>query len=608
MSFDNKAFLKQLTQRPGVYQMMDTDAKVLYVGKAKNLRKRVSSYFRPAESLAPKTRMMVGRIEGVDVTVTETEAEALILEQNLIKQNRPPFNILMRDDKSYPYVFISDRDEYPRLSFYRGMKNKKGCYFGPFPSVHAVRETLSFLQKTFKVRQCDDSFYRNRSRPCLQYQIKRCSGPCVGLISPETYRQDVEHTRMYLEGTNETLLQELEKQMEEASETLEFEKAGDYRDQIIALRKVQTQQVIEVGNSNVDVVAASLSGEQCCVHLLYIRHGRILGSRSFYPKVPLATDESSLLADFLPLLYLRGRGARDIPAEIVLAEDFEGAEVLSQVLSEQCHKQVKIKTSVRSNRTKWMELAQRTAQQNLEGRIASKATFSKHFDALQELLGLTETPQRMECFDISHSSGEATVASCVVFDTSGPAKSDYRKFNIDGITPGDDYAAMEQALRRRYTRLQQGEGKLPDILIMDGGKGQMSTAQAVLDELNVVGVTLLGIAKGSTRKPGLESLYLAQTGGNKELMVSQGVLHLIQQIRDEAHRFAITGHKQRRDKKRRTSTLEGIGGIGPKRRRELLHFFGGLKEVQLASVSDLSRVPGISKKLAETIYGELHND
>jgi excinuclease ABC subunit C len=608
MSFDHIAFLKQLTQRPGVYQMMDAEGQVLYVGKAKNLRKRVASYFRSADSLAPKTRILVSRIEGVDVTVTETEAEALILEQNLIKQNRPPFNILMRDDKSYPYVFISYRDEYPRLSFYRGMKNKKGHYFGPFPSVHAVRETLSFLQKIFKVRQCDDTFYRNRSRPCLQYQIKRCTGPCVGLITPEQYRQDVEHTRMYLEGTNETLMQELEQQMEEASKQLKFEKASEYRDQIIALRKVQTQQVIEVGNSNVDVVAASLSGEQCCVHLLYIRHGRILGSRSFYPKVPLATDESSLLAGFLPQLYLRGRGARDIPAEIILAQDFEGAEILSQVLTEQSHKQVKIKTSVRTNRTKWMELAQRTAQQNLEGRIASGATFSKHFDALQELLELVEVPQRMECFDISHSSGEATVASCVVFDRSGPVKSDYRKFNIDGITAGDDYAAMDQALRRRYIRLQQGEGKLPDILIMDGGKGQMSTAQAVLDELNVVGVTLVGIAKGSTRKPGLESLYVAQSEGKKELLASQGVLHLIQQIRDEAHRFAITGHKQRRDKKRRTSSLEDISGIGPKRRREILRFFGGLKEVQQASVADLSRVPGVSKKLAEAIYSSLHND
>ncbi|MGS2723308.1 excinuclease ABC subunit UvrC [Porticoccus sp. GXU_MW_L64] len=606
-SFDSKAFLKQLTQRPGIYQMLDGEGKVLYVGKAKNLRKRVSSYFGTG-GLAPKTRALVSRIGGVEVTVTETEAEALILEQNLIKQYRPPYNILLRDDKSYPYIFLSDRDQFPRLGFYRGMKKRKGTYFGPFPSVQAVRETLSFLQKTFRVRQCEDSFFRNRSRPCLQYQIKRCTAPCVGQVSEDEYQRDVKHSRMFLDGTADSLMTELERQMEQAAAELAFERAAQLRDQITSVRKVQAQQVIESSTGNCDVVAAAMQGDHCCVHVLYVRAGRILGSRSYHPKVPLATKESQLLADFVPQLYLRGRGAADPPDEIIVNSAIPDSELIQGVLSDQVGRRLQLKHQVRGTRARWLELAVRTAAENLTGRIAALASLNSRFESLGAMLGLEDVPQRVECFDISHSSGEATVASCVVFDHSGPVKSDYRRFNIDGITPGDDYAAMAQALKRRYTRLQKGEGKLPDVLFIDGGKGQMHRAQEILAELGVVGVALVGIAKGVTRKPGLETLYLADESGDKELSAEQTVLHLIQQVRDEAHRFAITGHKQRRDKKRRTSPLEGIPGIGPKRRRELLKFFGGLQQVQQASVADLARVPTVSRKLAETVYSALHNE
>ncbi len=608
MPFDHKVFLRGLTQRPGVYQMLDGDGHLLYVGKAKNLRKRVSSYFRTPAGVAPKTRLLVSRIEQIDVTVTETESEALILEQNLIKQDRPPFNILLRDDKSYPYIFLSDRDPWPRLAFYRGKKKRKGTYFGPFPSVGAVRETLNFLQKTFRVRQCEDSFFRNRSRPCLQYQIKRCTAPCVGLVSKEEYHRDVTHSRMFLQGTTGALMRDLEQEMEQASNELAFEKAAGFRDQIALLRKVQAQQTMEGASGNIDVIAAALEGDQVCVHMLYIRQGRVLGSRSYYPKVPLAADEAELLSGFVPLFYLRGRGAADMPGEIVTNAGLEDREVLETVLSQQQGRKVVVKSRVRGDRAKWLELAARTASQNLAGRIATMASLGSRFDALRDLLSLEETPQRLECFDISHSSGEATVASCVVFDASGPVKSDYRRFNIEGITGGDDYAAMAQALRRRYTRLQKGEGKLPDVLFIDGGKGQTRKAVEILGELGVVGVTVVGIAKGVTRKPGLETLYLAHTGGETELAAEQSVLHLIQQVRDEAHRFAITGHKQRRDKKRRTSPLESIPGVGPGRRRELLRFFGGLKEVEQASVADLARVPSVSRKLAEVIYSALHNE
>ncbi len=606
MSFDAKTFLKSLTPRPGAYQMLDADRNVLYVGKAKNLRKRVGSYFRNS-GLAPKTLALVKRIASIDVTVTETELEALILEQNLIKQYRPPFNILLRDDKSYPYIFLSTNDTYPRLAFHRGAKRRKGEYYGPFPGVLAVRESMSFLQKTFRVRQCEDSFFKNRSRPCLQYQIKRCNAPCVGLISDADYQRDVRHTQMFLEGKNTPLMKELGSAMDEASTDLNFEQAGLYRDQILALRQVQAQQVIESGNGDLDVIAAAMSGDEACIHVLYIRHGRILGSRSFYPKVPLAITLSDFMAEFIPRHYLKGNMAADVPKEIAVGIDLDDRKLLEEALSTAAQRKIVIKNVSRGTRIKWLELATRTAEQNLSGRLAASANLLQRYEKLQKTLGLAEMPERMECFDISHSSGEAVVASCVVFNREGPLTSAYRRFNIENITAGDDYAAMEQALRRRYKRLQQGEGILPDVLFVDGGKGQLRVARRVMEELAVVGVNLVGVAKGPSRRPGLETLLLTTEHGEREVIPEQAGLLLIQQIRDEAHRFAITGHRQRRATKRRSSTLEGITGVGPKRRRELLKYFGGIAAVEKAGVGDLMRVPSINRKVAEAIYSSFHN-
>ena len=607
MAFDPPTFLQSLTQRPGIYQMFDAQGDILYVGKAKNLKNRVSSYFRKS-GLAPRIAALVKRIAQIDVTVTETETEALILEHNLIKQYQPPYNILLRDDKSYPYIFLSDKDKWPRLSFHRGPKKTKGSYFGPFPSVNAVRESMSFLQKTFKVRQCDDVFFKNRSRPCLQYQIKRCTAPCVEFVTPNDYSADVDLTRLYLDGKGDKILKQLERDMEKAAADLAFEKAAESRDQIAALRQIQAQQMIEKGKGTVDVVAGAVTNGQACVHMLYIRQGRILGSRSYYPKAPLAEKVSELLEDFLPQLYLNGGGRPDLPKEIVVNAPLENGQPLIDALKLRVGRNIEIRDSVRGFRAKWIELAQRTAEQNLAGKLASKKTLLQRFESLRETVGLDVTPERLECFDISHSSGEAVVASCVVFDANGAVKSDYRRFNIEGITAGDDYAAMEQAIRRRYTRLIKGEGKLPDILLIDGGKGQIGIAKEVLSDLGVVGVMILGVAKGTTRKPGMETLILAEPENRVIGRPQEAALHLIQQIRDEAHRFAITGHKQRRDKKRRTSALEGIPGVGPTRRRDLLKHFGGIVEVKKASVADLMKVENINKKVADAIYSALYNE
>ena len=603
MAFVSKSFIDSLTQRAGTYQMMDSDGAVLYVGKAKNLKKRVSSYFRKS-GISAKTRALVKRIEDIDITVTETETEALILEQNLIKKHRPAFNILMRDDKSYPYILLTDKDQWPRLSFHRGPKKQKGTYFGPYPSVNSVRESMSLLQRVFKVRQCEDSFFKNRSRPCLQYQINRCSGPCVDLATEEDYQTSVELTRKYLEGKSDEITKQLEQQMDRASDEMQYERAAEMRDQIKALRQVQAQQVIEKGRGIIDVIAASLECGQACIHILYIRQGRILGSRSFYPKIQLSETVEDLLSEFLPQIYLNGHGRSDIPKEIITSNSFEGADALTKALEHLINRSVKIKHSVRGARAKWMKLAARTANLNLQARLLSTKTVNQRFESLKETLGFESTPERIECFDVSHSSGESTVASCVVFDSNGPVKNDYRKFNIKGVKANDDYAAMKQALERRYKRLVNGEGQMPDILLIDGGKGQLSVAKTTLAELGVVGVTIIGVAKGTTRKAGFETLIFAETN-HVITDPDQAALHLIQQIRDEAHRFAITGHKQQRDKKRRTSALEGIPGVGPKRRRDLLKHFGGIVEVKKASVADLMKVSNINKQVAESIYAEL---
>ena len=603
MAFASKSFIDSLTQRAGTYQMMDSDGAVLYVGKAKNLKKRVSSYFRKS-GISAKTSALVKRISDIDITVTETETEALILEQNLIKKHRPAFNILMRDDKSYPYILLTDKDQWPRLSFHRGPKKQQGTYFGPYPSVNSVRESMSLLQRVFKVRQCEDSFFKNRSRPCLQYQINRCSGPCVDLATEEDYQTSVELTRKYLEGKSDEITKQLEQQMDRASDEMQYERAAEMRDQIKALRQVQAQQVIEKGRGIIDVIAASLERGQACIHILYIRQGRILGSRSFYPKIQLSETVEDLLSEFLPQIYLNGHGRSDIPKEIITSNSFEGADALTKALEHLINRSVKIKHSVRGARAKWMELAIRTANLNLQARLLSTQTVNQRFESLKETLGFESTPERIECFDVSHSSGESTVASCVVFDSNGPVKNDYRKFNIKGVKANDDYAAMQQALERRYKRLVNGEGQLPDILLIDGGKGQLSVAKTALAELGVVGVTIIGVAKGTTRKAGFETLIFAETN-HVITDPDQAALHLIQQIRDEAHRFAITGHKQQRDKKRRISALEGIPGVGPKRRRDLLKHFGGIVEVKKASVADLMKVSNINKQVAESIYAEL---
>jgi len=603
--FDAKRFLASQTRAPGVYQMFNHAGDILYIGKAKNLKARLTSYFR-SSGLSLKTAALVSRIARVEVTVTGSETEALILEQNLIKANRPPYNILLRDDKSYPYVFVSSGEPYPRISMHRGAKKKRGDYYGPYPNVGAVKESLSFLQKTFKVRQCEDSVFRNRSRPCLQYQIDRCTAPCVGLISPEDYARDVHHTRMFLMGKSDQLMSELADDMERAAQAQEYERAAQVRDQISALRSVQSQQSVEEGSADMDIIAAAVKSATACVHVLFIRQGRILGSRSYYPKLGLAETEVDVLSEFLPAFYLSG--SRDIPAAIVTDRELPDSELLIGALAQSRGARVYISHKVRTHRARWVEMARQAAEQNIIARINSRKSVTDRLLALQDVLQLDEVPERMECFDISHTSGELTVASCVVFDKEGPVKSDYRRFNIDGIIGGDDYGAMTQALTRRYTRLQQGEGKLPDILFIDGGKGQLSVARKVMAELGVNNVLLIGVAKGTTRKAGFETLY--HSGSGKEIVLGSDspALHLIQQIRDEAHRFAITGHKNRRDKQRKTSSLESVPGVGPTRRRELLRHFGGLQEILRASVDDLARVNGISRKLADDIYNYFHPD
>ncbi|MBA5706312.1 excinuclease ABC subunit UvrC [Pseudomonas fulva] len=603
--FDASAFLATCSGRPGVYRMFDADARLLYVGKAKNLKKRLASYFRKS-GLAPKTAALVSRIAQVETTITANETEALLLEQNLIKEWRPPYNILLRDDKSYPYVFLSD-GQFPRLGIHRGAKKAKGRYFGPYPSAGAIRESLSVLQKTFLVRQCEDSYYANRTRPCLQYQIKRCKGPCTGLVSAEEYAEDVRHSVMFLEGRSQQLGNELNAEMEKAAMDLNFEKAAELRDQIGLLRRVQDQQYIEGGSGEVDVIAAFVNPGGACIHMISVRGGRVLGSKNFFPQVGIEEDVSEVMAAFVSQYYV-GNPERELPGELIVNVVHEDFEAITEALNALRGRELTISHRVRGTRARWQQLAVTNAEQALNARLANRQHMAARFDALAEVLGLDEVPQRLECYDISHSSGEATVASCVVFGPEGPIKSDYRRFNIEGVTAGDDYAAMHQALTRRYGRIRDGEGKLPDVLLVDGGKGQLNMARDVMQELGFSELTLLGVAKGVTRKAGFETLYLNDVHNEFTLKGDSPALHLIQQIRDEAHRFAITGHRARRGKARRVSSLEDVAGVGPKRRRDLLKHFGGLQELNRASVDEIAKAPGISKKLAESIYASLHSE
>lgn len=600
-TFDAKGFIKNLTTRPGVYQMLDGQGEIIYIGKAKNLKNRVSTYFNN-KTASIKQHTMVAKVAAIEVTVTHTEGEALLLESQLIKRHKPRYNICLRDDKSYPYIYLSSAHDFPQLTFHRGAKKRPGKYFGPYPSVGAVRECLKLLQKIFPVRQCEDSVFQNRTRPCLQYQIERCTGPCVGLIDKPGYAQDVESTVLFLEGKGELLIEQLIAKMEQAAVALEYERAAQYRDQIVKLRAVLEKNFVHGERGDVDIIACATKANMACIQMFFIRGGQHLGNKQFFPKMSDEHDPAAILQAFIAQYYLE----RPPPHELIVSHPLDESELIAEVLAKQAKHQVSISTNVRGERLKWLQMAAENAQTSLQNKLADKQGLYARFLSLQEELGLAEMPKRLECFDISHHQGEQTVASCVVFDREGPVKSAYRRFNIEGITPGDDYAAIHQAVSRRFKRLKQGEHEAPDILFIDGGKGQVHEAQKALAELDINNVMIVGVSKGPDRKPGMEKLILVDQ--NQPLAVNPGAggLLLIQHIRDEAHRFAITGHRQRLGKVKKRSVLESIEGLGPKRRQLLLKQFGGLQGVTQAGVDALSSIDGISRQLAQRIYDSFH--
>ncbi|MCL2894323.1 excinuclease ABC subunit UvrC [Brenneria tiliae] len=605
-SFDASAYLKTVTSQPGVYRMYDAANTVIYVGKAKDLKKRLSSYFRSNVG-SRKTEALVKSIRQIDVTITHTETEALLLEHNYIKLYQPRYNVLLRDDKSYPMVFLS-ADRHPRLAVHRGAKHAKGEYFGPFPNGNAVRETLILLQKLFPVRQCENSVYRNRSRPCLQYQIGRCLGPCVsGLVSDEDYRQQVDYVRLFLSGKDQQVLNQLISRMEAASRALNFEEAARIRDQIQAVRRVTEKQFVSGSGEDLDVIGVAFDAGMACVHVLFIRQGKVLGSRSYFPKVPSGTELGEVVQTFVGQFYLQGSAARTLPAEILLDFSLPDKELLTESLTEVAGRKVQIQARPRGDRARYLKLARTNAATALVTKLSQQSTIHQRLSALAKVLQLPEI-NRMECFDISHTMGEQTVASCVVFDANGPLRSEYRRYNISGITPGDDYAAMTQVLKRRYGKALD-EGKIPDVIVIDGGKGQLGQAKAVFDSLQVPWdkskPLLLGVAKGSDRKAGLETLFFEATGEGVVLPSDSPALHVIQHIRDDSHDHAIGGHRKKRAKVKNTSTLELIEGVGPKRRQTLLKYMGGLQPLMNASVEEIANVPGISTALAEKIFHAL---
>ena len=604
---DAKNLIRNLPTLPGIYRMLGGKNEVLYVGKARNLRKRVQSYFRES-GLPARVTALMQQVKDVEITVTHTENEALLLEINLIKSLHPRYNILLRDDKSYPHIFVSDSQEYPRIGFHRGAKREKGRYFGPYPSSYAVHEALNLLQKIFRVRQCHDSFFRNRSRPCLQYQIKRCSAPCVGLIDAERYRHDVQQAVMFMEGRSQSIVRESIKEMEQASEGQDYETAAILRDRIAMLKRIQERQYISGEGGDADVLAVAATSESACVVVTFIRAGQNLGSKSFFPRIGAESGSGEILSAFLSQYYLStaNAGGRTIPSHIYLSDPITDRVLLECVFSQQAGKKISISIGHRGAPRRWIQMARVNAAEALRRDLTGKIDMRARFEALRDALALEASPERIECFDVSHTMGEAAVASCVVFDNNGPVKSDYRRFNIAGIEPGDDYGAMAQALTRRYRRVKEGEGKLPDLLLIDGGKGQLSAAEAVLQELQLEDVKLVAVAKGRERKPGKEQLFLSGSRRPTILPADSAGLHLIQQVRDEAHRFAIAGHRLRLGRARTTSTIERIPGIGGKRRQALLKNFGGLREVARAGVEDLTRVPGISQELAQKIYDAFH--
>ncbi|MEQ9917734.1 excinuclease ABC subunit UvrC [Pectobacterium aroidearum] len=605
-SFDASAFLKTVTSQPGVYRMYDAGDTVIYVGKAKDLKKRLASYFR-SHVASRKTEALVKSIKHIDVTITHTETEALLLEHNYIKLYQPRYNVLLRDDKSYPMIFLSG-DAHPRLAVHRGAKHAKGEYFGPFPNGNAVRETLILLQKLFPVRQCENSVYRNRSRPCLQYQIGRCLGPCVsGLVSEEDYQQQVDYVRLFLSGKDQQVLNQLISRMEAASRDLNFEEAARIRDQIQAVRRVTEKQFVSGDGEDLDVISVAFDAGMACVYVLFIRQGKVLGSRSYFPKVPGGTELGEVVQTFVGQFYLQGSLGRTLPAEILLDFTLPDKDVLTESLTAVAGRKVQIQTKPRGDRARYLKLARTNAATALVTKLSQQSTIHQRLAVLASVLQLPEI-HRMECFDISHTMGEQTVASCVVFDANGPLRSEYRRYNISGITPGDDYAAMAQVLRRRYGKALD-ESKIPDVIVIDGGKGQLGQAQAVFDSLQVSWdknkPLLLGVAKGSDRKAGLETLFFEATGEGVALPPDSPALHVIQHIRDDSHDHAIGGHRKKRAKVKNTSTLELIEGVGPKRRQTLLKYMGGLQPLMNASIEEIANVPGISHALAEKIFHAL---
>jgi excinuclease ABC subunit C len=602
--FDSAAVLAHLTHRPGVYRMLDSAGTVIYVGKARDLKRRVTSYFQGSRAHDAKTLAMVRSVADIEVTVTRTEVEALMLEYNLIKEHRPRFNVMLRDDKSYPYILLETEHRFPRLSFYRGPRTSKGRLFGPYPNAGSVRESLNQLHKLFQLRQCEDSYFENRSRPCMQHQIERCTAPCVGLISEEDYAGDLEHAVLFLEGHSDVVTVRLAERMEQAAAALHFERAAQYRDQLAKLKNVQSQQLMARASGEFDAVGMAEDHGIYCVAVMFFRGGRSLGTRSFFPKLVKGAEEDEIIRAFLLQYY----GGREAPKEILVSRSVPEAGTLAELLSTQSDRRVEIKSRVRGDRAKFVEMAVTNARHSAEMRYQASSSYERQLEELAEVLELDEPPRRLECFDVSHTAGEATVATCVVFGPEGPLKSDYRRFNVADVAPGDDYGAMAQVLTRRYARVKQGEVPMPDVVLIDGGPGQLARAIAVMQDLKIPPARLVGVAKGQDRKPGRESLYLPDRTDPLRLPPSSPALHLIQQLRDEAHRFAITGHRARRQKARVRSPLEDIPGLGPKKRRELLKQFGGLQALTRAGIDDLQRVKGISRQLAESIYERFHAD
>lgn len=598
-AFDGKAFVKHLSTAPGVYRMIGADDNVLYVGKAGALRNRVSSYFN-ATPKSTRIMSMLSQTVRMEVTVTRTEAEALILENQLIKSLKPRYNVLLRDDKSYPYVLMT-QEAWPRIAMHRGPRAIPGRYFGPYASVGAVRDTLNLMHKLFRLRSCEDSVFRNRSRPCLQHQIGRCSAPCVGLVPARDYAESVRRAGLLLDGRSDELTDELGRSMEEASMRLDFEDAARLRDLITGIRTLQARQYVDGRAADLDVLAVAMQGVSACVLLLAFRDGRNLGTRAFFPKTNGSDNPEEVLAAFVSQYYAE----QPPPREIVLDRDLPDRELLEHALSSSGERRVQIKCNVRGERAGYLDMARRNAELALGTELTSHAAQLARAEALRDLLGMPSLPARIECFDISHTMGEATVASCVVFDAEGPVRGQYRRYNIAGIVEGDDYAAMNQAISRRFRRAVEENGVVPDVLLIDGGAGQVAQARAALEELGVEGLILVGVAKGPARRPGDEELLLPD-GRVVRPGAESPALQLVQQVRDEAHRFAITGHRGRRQKARNSSRLEDIPGIGPRRRANLLRHFGGLGGLKAAGIEEISRVEGVNEALAERIYAALH--